>query len=318
MMQETEITKVQLNIRKFVYKMRELRKDNSKAGRWLDKFCDTLVYQDLVDDPDPLAIELINEARKFSTKKILTNTRNGQIKGARASLRKEGNENPSPEQVERRIGELYGVDAVTEERIGEVTESLDNSQDDFRETDESPETEQPKEETAPPDEETEQEPFYDFSPTKKDGPGMTINGVPFEKLLSSQKRGKPVDVPQPVPPKILNLAYSGEFGNVKLSQGQYNELGIKFGNQQALNRAIDSLSSKLENGEIQPVPKNHYAVLVKWAAYRDDKREEKDDDAERNRYETVSEHNARVLKKSTEFIMNGGLEKMKNGTIGTF
>ena len=81
-MQETEITKVQLTIRKFVYKMRELRKDNSKAGRWLDKFCDTLVYQDLVDDPEPLAIELIGEARKFSTKKVLTNTRNGQIKGA--------------------------------------------------------------------------------------------------------------------------------------------------------------------------------------------------------------------------------------------
>ena len=276
MMQETEITKVQLNIRKFVYKMRELRKDNSKAGRWLDKFCDTLVYQDLVDDPDPLAIELINEARKFSTKKILTNTRNGQIKGARASLRKEGNDNPSPEQIERRIGELYGMDAVTEERLGEVAESLDDSQDDLRETDDCPEPEQPKEEMAPSNEETEQEPFYDFSPTKKDGPGMTINGVPFEKLLSLQKRGKPVDVPQPVPPKIMNLAYSGEFGNVKLSQGQYNELGIKFGNQQALNRAIDSLSSKLENGEIQPVPKNHYAVLVKWAAYRDDKREEKE------------------------------------------
>lgn len=279
-MQETEITKVQLTIRKFVYKMRELRKDNSKAGRWLDKFCDTLVYQDLVDDPEPLAIELIGEARKFSTKKVLTNTRNGQIKGARASLRKEGNENPSPEQIERRIGELYGMDAVTEERIGEVTESLDDSQDDCRETDESRETEQPKEET--------------------------------------QKRDKPVDIPQPVPPKILNLAYSGEFGNVKLSQEQYNELGMKFGNQQALNRAIDSLSSKLENGEIQPVPKNHYAVLVKWAAYRDDKREEKDEDAERYRYETVSEHNARVLKQSTEFIMNGGLEKLKNGTIGTF
>lgn len=308
-MQETEITKVQLTIRKFVYKMRELRKDNSKAGRWLDKFCETLVYQDLVDDPDPMAIELIGEARKFSTKKILTNTRNGQIKGARASLRKEGNDNPSPEQIERRIGELYGMDAVTEERIGGLAENSDDSQDDCPEPDESPE--QPKEET-------EQAPQYDFSPTKGNGPGMTINGVPFENLLSSQKRGKPVDVPQPVPPKILNLAYSGEFENVRLTQSQYNELGIKFGNQQALNRAIDSLSSKLENGEIQPVPKNHYAVLVKWAAYRDDKRDEKDEDAERNRYETVSEHNARVLKKSTEFIMNGGLEKLKNGTIGTF
>lgn len=275
-MLETEITKVQLNIRKFVFKMRELRKDDSKAGRWLDKFCETLVYQDLVDDPDPLAIELIGEARKFSTKKILTNTRNGQIKGARASLRKEGNDNPSPEQIERRIGELYGMDAVTEERIGDVSESLDDSQGDCRETDEGPEPEPPKEEPAPPDEESEQEPFYDFSPKKKDGPGMMINGVPFEELLSSKKRDKPVDIPQPVPPKILNLAYSGEFGNVKLSQTQYSDLGLKFGNQQALNRAIDSLSSKLENGEIQPVPKNHYAVLVKWAAYRDDKREEKE------------------------------------------
>ena len=85
-MQETEITKVQLTIRKFVYKMRELRKDNSKAGRWLDKFCDTLVYQDLVDDPEPLAIE--HRRGKVHTKKVLTNTRNGQIKGARASLRK--------------------------------------------------------------------------------------------------------------------------------------------------------------------------------------------------------------------------------------
>ena len=220
-MQETEITKVQLTIRKFVYKMRELRKDNSKAGRWLDKFCDTLVYQDLVDDPEPLAIELIGEARKFSTKKVLTNTRNGQIKGARASLRKEGNDNPSPEQIERRIGELYGMDAVTEERIGELAENSDDSQDDC------PEPEQPKEETAPSNEETQQEPFYDFSPAKKDGPGMTINGVPFENLLSAHKREKPVDVPQPVPPKILSLAYSGEFGNVKLSQGQYNELGAR-------------------------------------------------------------------------------------------
>ena len=134
--------------------------------------------------------------------------------------------------------------------------------------------------------------------------------LPSSSLNGSPARSGAVDV--------LNLAYAGEFGNVRLTQEQYNELGIKFGNQQALNRAIDSLSSKLENGEIQPVPKNHYAVLVKWAAYRDDKREEKDEDAERYRYETVSEHNARVLKKSTEFIMNGGLDKLKNGTIGTF
>lgn len=75
---------------------------------------------------------------------------------------------------------------------------------------------------------------------------------------------------------VLSMAYSGEFSNVKLTQEQYNELGIKFGNLQKLNRAIDSLSCKLENDEITPRPKNHYAVLVKWASYRDDMEEKKE------------------------------------------
>ena len=75
---------------------------------------------------------------------------------------------------------------------------------------------------------------------------------------------------------VLSLAYSGEFGNVKITQEQYSELGIKFGNMQKLNRAIDSLSCKLENDEIKPAPKNHYAVLLKWASYREDMEEQKE------------------------------------------
>ena len=76
---------------------------------------------------------------------------------------------------------------------------------------------------------------------------------------------------------VLNLAYAGEFGNVRLTQEQYAELGIRFGNQQKLNRAIDSLSCKLENEEIKP--RNHYAELLKWAAYRDDMDERKEEEA---------------------------------------
>jgi hypothetical protein len=118
-------------------------------------------------------------------------------------------------------------------------------------------------------------------------------------------------------PDVMSLAYSGEFGNVRLTQEQYAQLGIKFGNQQKLNRAIDSLSCQIENGEKNP--QNHYAELVKWASYRDDMEEKEELRASSApHYETVSEHNMRVLKKSTEFIMNGGLEKLKNGTIGTF
>lgn len=76
---------------------------------------------------------------------------------------------------------------------------------------------------------------------------------------------------------VLNLAYAGEFGNVRLTQEQYAQLGIKFGNQQKLNRAIDSLSCQIENGEKNPA--NHYAELVKWANYRDDMEERKEEEA---------------------------------------
>ena len=76
---------------------------------------------------------------------------------------------------------------------------------------------------------------------------------------------------------VLNLAYAGEFGNVRLTQEQYAQLGIKFGNQQKLNRAIDSLSCQIENGEKNPA--NHYAELVKWASYRDDMDERKEEEA---------------------------------------
>ena len=76
---------------------------------------------------------------------------------------------------------------------------------------------------------------------------------------------------------VLSLAYSGEFGNVRLTQEQYAELGIRFGNQQKLNRAIDSLSCLIENGEKNP--QNHYAELVKWANYREDMYERKEEEA---------------------------------------
>lgn len=76
---------------------------------------------------------------------------------------------------------------------------------------------------------------------------------------------------------VLNLAYAGEFGNVVLTQEQYAQLGIKFGNQQKLNRAIDSLSCQIENGERNP--QNHYAELVKWANYRDDMDERKEEES---------------------------------------
>ena len=117
--------------------------------------------------------------------------------------------------------------------------------------------------------------------------------LPSSSLNSPPVRSGAVDV--------LSLAYSGEFGNVVLSQEQYAQLGIKFGNQQKLNRAIDSLSCKIENGEKNP--QNHYAELVKWANYRDDMEEKEELKASSApHYETVSEHNARIVRESDKWI----------------
>lgn len=319
------ISSVHIDISGFLYETKDLNEFN--AWEWLKSFRDTLAYQRHEKEPNDYALALLEETENYSAycavaaiegAAIATLENRGEIptketvydfladKKGDDYLRLKEREaaylrtNPNAKTVWSRRANRINKSESTTSRTDNRNTATSTDQGNGQYTQPPPQQPQAKTEAPPqakptnePPQAPEQEPFYDFSPTKGDGP-------------------------QHVPPKILNLAYSGEFGNVKLTQDQYNELGIKFGNQQALNRAIDSLSSKLENGEIQPVPKNHYAVLVKWAAYRDDKREEKDEDAERNRYETVSEHNMRVLKKSTEFIKNGGLEKLKNGTIGTF
>ena len=112
-------------------------------------------------------------------------------------------------------------------------------------------------------------------------------------------------------PDVMSLAYSGEFQNVRLTQAQYAQLGIKFGNQQKLNRAIDSLSCQIENGEKNP--QNHYAELVKWASYRDDMEEKEELRASTApHYETVSEHNARIVRESDAWIHEYCQQQKKN------
>jgi hypothetical protein len=111
------------------------------------------------------------------------------------------------------------------------------------------------------------------------------SGKPKTQAQNDQRRTGgfyPLSSPPSTPVRsgavdVLNLAYAGEFGNVRLTQEQYAQLGIKFGNQQKLNRAIDSLSCQIENGEKNP--QNHYAELVKWANYRDDMEEKEEENA---------------------------------------
>jgi hypothetical protein len=101
-----EINATQLVIRKFLYAIRNYRKEDSEAGRWLDWLGDTLQYQDLMENMEPFGAEMLAEAKAFSLKKRL----GGQLKAAKGSLIKEGNSNPTQEEIEKRRMEMYGED----------------------------------------------------------------------------------------------------------------------------------------------------------------------------------------------------------------
>ena len=116
-------------------------------------------------------------------------------------------------------------------------------------------------------------------PRKEEPGAVAIDSSKGKKSAQagSHKAGNaiaPIPAANAEEPVVMNLAYSGEFGNVRLTQQEYSELGIRFGNKRALDRAIDSLSCQIENGEKNP--KSHYAELVKWATYRDDMDEKKE------------------------------------------
>lgn len=104
----TEITKVRLVIRRFLAETKTAISDPKTAQEWLCSFRDTLLFQDLCEEPMPYAMELIDEARGFST----TQQRNAQKKVVRRILGEQGNSNPTDEQIEAKWAEMYGNGAT--------------------------------------------------------------------------------------------------------------------------------------------------------------------------------------------------------------
>ena len=115
MSNSTEITKVQVIIRRFLWETRDVVNDSESSRRWLENFRNTLQFQDLNDNPEPYALTLLSEARKFNEQQL----RKQQTRWVRESLKKEGITNPTKEQIETRWAELYGnettADAPTRE-----------------------------------------------------------------------------------------------------------------------------------------------------------------------------------------------------------
>lgn len=294
------ISSVHIDISGFLYETKDLNEFN--AWEWLKSFRDTLAYQRHEKDPNGYALALLEETENYSAYCAVA-----AIEGAAIATLENRGEIPTKETVYEFLADKKGDDyfrlkereaaylrtnptakTVWSRRANRMNKSESTtSRTDNRNTATSADQDNGQY-TQPPQAKTEstqqqkpmaeqpqapeQEQFYDFSTPEKDGPGFSINGIPFGSIVERKKKDI-ADIPKPEP-NVFNLAYSGEFQNVKLTVKEYAELGLKFGNQKTLHDAIDSLSCDIENGVKNP--KNHYAELLKWANYRNSKKEERD------------------------------------------
>ncbi len=257
-MSESEITKVQLVIRKFLFETRDVVKDPQESMEWLSKFRDTLMYQDCEKEPCGYALTLLMEARKFNE----SQREKIQTRHARKALLDEGIENPSMEQIDRKRAEMYSDEETTEGAANGNNADVSATAS----TVDAPAT--------PEDCKSLVSASLSMAGTSNNEAAVTTKNQRQRRTGGSIREAvNPLPPVRQSEPDVMSLAYSGEFGNVRLTQAQYNELGIRFGNLAKLNRAIDSLSCKIENGETNP--RNHYAELVKWASYREDMEEQK-------------------------------------------
>lgn len=104
MASDTEITKVRIVIRHLLWQIREVRKDRDAAWKWVNRFANTLQYQDLEQAPDQYALAILAEARSFNDQK----KRNQQMRWVREQLAKEGVTSPTQEQLDDKWLEMYG------------------------------------------------------------------------------------------------------------------------------------------------------------------------------------------------------------------
>jgi hypothetical protein len=120
MAKRSEITKVRLIIRHFLWQTREVVTDAKASQEWLARFRRTLEFQELEESPDAYALALLAEARSFND----LQRRKGQMLGARKQLAKEGVEDPTQEQLDEKWLEMYGHEFTQDAPHGDAGEDL--------------------------------------------------------------------------------------------------------------------------------------------------------------------------------------------------
>lgn len=124
MASDTEITKVRIVIRHLLWQIREIRNDRDAAWKWVNRFANTLQYQELEQDPDQYALAILAEARSFNDQQ----RRKGQMLGVRKQLAKEGVTNPTQEQLDEKWLEMYGNETTADASEGDVEVNPDGQQ----------------------------------------------------------------------------------------------------------------------------------------------------------------------------------------------
>lgn len=266
------IGKVQIDIEEFLFETAEPCLDDKTGNAWLKSFRDTLQYKGRKANPLPFGIDCILEAEGFNAQQAVKRM-SGVVKG---ELVKSGIEKPTPAQIENALTEKYGAEYITYKNAIRAKEQVLLRRERIKQR--NIEESLGIKAGAPTSDDGVKPEGVRIAPKAESGTPATISQDASTRKGEDDSKAPTSCTVSSKEPVVLNLAYSGEFGNVTLTQEQYNSLLQKFGNKTACDRAIDSLSAKLENGELKA--RSHYAVLVKWANYRNDKADERNDDGE--------------------------------------
>ena len=253
---------VYLPIDKFQAKV--FKKNEGERSEWVTKFALALAEE----AEEPFAKELLNRAQADLYKDIVR----GWRFNARRSLESSGISNPTDKQVHEKCIDEFGDEYIEALDLLKASSKRIRNNISKMEADES---------TAD-------------APTREDGEFKSGSGnaVNMESATSatisqdaSTRKGEDdsktttsctVSSKEPV---VLNMAYSGEFANVRLTQEQYNDLLQHVGNMNDCKALIDDFSASIADGSTKS--DNHIATLKKWAKARKRFDEEKQSFQER-------------------------------------
>ena len=250
-----EITKVQMNIRKFLSVTKDIACDKDKCFEWFNSFRNTLLYQEFEEEQNEYAMEILEDAKMYNFEQ----RKKGMLSSAKKALVADGNKKPTKEEVASKMEEMFA--------------------DELKEL--SPEEEEDK------GFEMEVLGYYEDD-------GTFVTKEEADRRWAENEKAEAAEKAKNASKRSDQLIW-GRFENVYLSNDERNELMQTIGNINELDKVIDSLSCELAEGKTES--KNHFATLQRWISARMNREQ-----GSAPRYESVTEHNRRVVEQGRKII----------------